>query len=196
MTDTLIKNGLIIDGTGAAPFRGHVKVIGDRIAAVASAEAPEGFDLINQGAQEVVNARGYCLAPGFIDTHSHFDWMLPLTDHGFLHPLLEQGITTVVTGNCGFSPAPVSAGSEEKINGFGELLLDEPLSFEWEAMAGYLDHLSRRPLLFNNAQLLGHGAVHLAEQVDLMGRPSQSAARAYHRSWPDSPWAVKRWWLV
>lgn len=172
MTDTLIQNAMILDGTGAPPFKGHVKVLGDHITAVADGATSDGLDLVKQGAQKIVNAEGYCLAPGFIDTHSHFDWMLPLPDHDFLHPLLEQGITTVVTGNCGFSPAPIAPGDGDRINDFGELLIDKPLSFHWQAMTEFIDQLSNQPLLFNNAQLLGHGSVHLAELVDMRRRPS------------------------
>jgi N-acyl-D-amino-acid deacylase len=171
MADILVENGLVIDGTGARPFKGHVKVVGDRIAAVVDADTGDGVDLIRRGAQTVIDAEGCCVAPGFIDAHSHFDWVLPLPDHDFLHPLLEQGITTLVTGNCGFSPAPVTADNRDQLNSFGELLSDKPLSFNWRGMSEYLDQLSRQDLLFNTAQLLGHGAVHLAELNDMSRRP-------------------------
>ena len=175
MNDMLIQNGLIIDGSGALPFKGHVKVTGDRISAVVNEKTPDGDDLVRNGARKVVDAKGYCVAPGFIDTHSHSDWMLPLPDHNFLHPLLEQGITTVVTGNCGFSPAPVSAGSRKNLNEFGELLVDGPLSFNWQGMDDFLEQLSLQELLLNNAQLLGHGTVHLAELDDLRVSPNPQA---------------------
>ena len=177
MADMLIKNGLIVDGTGAEPYKGHVRVAGDRIAAVVDAESGEGSNLLHSGAPEEIDAEGFCVAPGFIDVHSHFDWMLPQPDHDFLHPLLEQGITTVVTGNCGFSPAPVADDSRKQFNDFGELLLDEPLSFNWHGMSEFLAHLSRQKLLFNNAQLLGHGAVHLAELSDMLERPKPAEVK-------------------
>jgi len=173
MADVLIQNALIVDGSGGAPFDGHVRVSGDLIAAVAASGTADGNDIVARGAAQVIDAADLALAPGFIDAHSHFDWMLPLTDHEFLHPILEQGITTVVTGNCGFSPAPVG-GSEgaERINAFAGFCLEEPLAFEWEDMAGLLDHLSRAELLCNNAQLLGHGSVHLAELGELLRPPT------------------------
>ena len=101
--DVLIKNGLILDGTGRKGFAGHVRIAGHKIESVVPAEAPEADDIASKGAETIIDAEGMAVAPGFIDCHSHFDWVLPLTYHqNFLFPMVEQGITTVVAGNCGF----------------------------------------------------------------------------------------------
>ncbi len=173
MPNLLIRDGIIIDGTGAEGFRGSVYVVGDRIEAVIPANAAETDDIESAGICDIIDAEGLVIAPGFIDCHSHFDWVLPLHHHQeFLFPLIEQGITTVVTGNCGFSPAPISEDSKELVRNFSDILVAEPFSYNWEGMGGFLDYLdSTGGLLFNNAQLVGHGAVHLEAVQDIKRRP-------------------------
>ena len=91
MTSTLFRNGSIIDGTGKPAFAGSLLVEDDRIK-----------DVIKNGAglpqaDKVLDAEGLVIAPGFIDMHSHADWVLPWQDHPqVLKCLVEQGITTVV----------------------------------------------------------------------------------------------------
>lgn len=163
MPDLLIKNGNIINGTGGQPFDGHVYIHKDRIAAVERADTPEGEQLIQKGASEVFDAQGLAVTPGFIDCHTHFDWVLPLSHHpDFLFPMIEQGVTTVVSGNCGFSPVPISPDTKEMINDFAKFLLEEPLSFEWNGMEDFLNYLEKQDgLLFNSAQLVGHGTAQI-----------------------------------
>ncbi len=174
MENLLIKNGMIIDGTGRDAFKGDVVVAKDRIESVISSNTPSGKDSAAPGTDTVIDAEGRVVAPGFIDCHSHFDWVLPLSDHQeFLFPMIEQGITTVVTGNCGFSPAPVTAEVKKIVNDLTETLLDRPLSYEWETMGEFLDYLeSSDGLLFNTVQLVGHGALHLAAVQDYTKRPN------------------------
>jgi len=165
---------MIIDGTGRDAFKGDVVVAKDRIESVISSNTPSSKDSAAPGTDTVIDAEGRVVAPGFIDCHSHFDWVLPLSDHQeFLFPMIEQGITTVVTGNCGFSPAPVTAEGKKIINDLTETLLDRPLSYEWETMGEFLDYLeSSDGLLFNTVQLVGHGALHLAAVQDYTKRPN------------------------
>ena len=101
--DLILKDGTILDGTGAAGVGGSVAVKDGRIAAVGDLGAAQ--------AATTLDCAGKVIAPGFIDMHSHSDWVHPATpDHGaVLAPLLEQGITTIVGGNCGCSPAPFLA---------------------------------------------------------------------------------------
>ncbi len=110
MATLLLRDGQVVDGTGGAAFKGHVLIDGDRIEAV----IPEGQEI--PPADEVIDADGCVIAPGFIDMHSHSDWMLWDDDHpAVLSCLLEQGVTTVVGGNCGFSPAPIRAETMELV---------------------------------------------------------------------------------
>ena len=99
MAEMLIKNGMIVDGTGSAPFRGHLSLSEDRIESVVRANTPEGDALLGREYASTIDAAGFAVAPGFIDAHNHFDWVLPLPDHEFLSPMVEQGITTIVSGH-------------------------------------------------------------------------------------------------
>ena len=174
MGSVLIKNGLVLDGTGREGFAGHVSVEGQKIAAVIPVDTSQGEDIAAKGADTIIDAVGLAVAPGFIDCHSHFDWVLPLPHHpDFLFPMVEQGITTVVAGNCGFSPAPVNAKSKDLLSSISETLLDQALPYTWQSMGEFLDYLeSDSGLLFNIAQLVGHGAVHLAAVGDHTRRPN------------------------
>ncbi len=78
MSKTLVKGGMIVDGTGKEPFRGHLLIENDRIAAVEDVKFPDAISLVSSEMDRVVDAEGFAVSPGFIDCHSHFDWTLPL----------------------------------------------------------------------------------------------------------------------
>lgn len=102
---TIIKNGLIYDGTGGEPYKGAVLIQDDVIADIGALEGVE--------ADSVIDVEGKAVAPGFIDAHSHNDWFLMRSDtNRFFEPFVEQGITTQVTGNCGFSPFGFDKGTQ------------------------------------------------------------------------------------
>src|ERR1041385_7669514 len=98
--DALIRGATVYDGSGAPGLRQDVAIRGSRIAAIGEAAAALG------GAQQVIDADGLALAPGFIDMHSHADHTLPAFPRATNS--ISQGVTTEVIGLCGFSPAPVS----------------------------------------------------------------------------------------
>jgi N-acyl-D-amino-acid deacylase len=180
MPDMLVRNGIIVDGTGREGFRGCVHVIGDRIKAVIPSNATESDDIEGAEIGDIIDAEGLVVAPGFIDCHSHFDWVLPLRHHQkFLFPLIEQGITTVVTGNCGFSPAPITEDNQKLVRDLSDILVAEPFSYNWQGMDEFLNYLdSAGGLLFNNAQLVGHGTVHLEAVRDIKRRPDSAESAA------------------
>src|SRR5438132_8128096 len=104
--DLILAGGTILDGTGRDEFPGAVGVRDGRIAAVG--------DLAGAETGRRIDCTGMVIAPGFIDMHSHSDWVLPQPNHpDVLAPLLEQGITTLVAGNCGCSPAPYLPGNRK-----------------------------------------------------------------------------------
>ncbi len=101
---TLLRNGLVYDGTQNPPRRLDVLLDGERIAAVGERIEADGAN--------VIDCEGLCVAPGLIDAHSHNDFFYDLDDaEGYYKPFIMQGITTQVTGNCGFSVFGVEAGS-------------------------------------------------------------------------------------
>ena len=153
--DLVLRNGLILDGSGADGVRGSVLVKDGCIVGVG--------DEHGAGARQVVDCTGKAIAPGFIDMHSHSDWVLPQPDHGtVLAPLLEQGITTLVTGNCGCSPAPYVPGNRALLPLVGRMLHDHDLTYAWEGIGGFLATLERQGLALNVAQLVGHGTIRAA----------------------------------
>ena len=175
MSKILVKGGLIVDGTGNEPFPGHILIENDHIIAVVDAKSPDAGNLLSSEAAQVVDAEKLAVSPGFIDCHSHFDWMLPLSHHHeFLYPVIEQGITTVITGNCGFSPAPSNDVSRGTVKEYCDFLMDTPFDIPWKGMDGFLNYLdSSDGILFNNVQLLGHGTVHIATLNDIVRQPDR-----------------------
>ena len=157
MKTTLLRGGKIVDGTGGQARDGHVLIDGDRIKALLRAgEALPAAD-------SVIDATGCVVAPGFIDAHSHMDWSLPLDDHPhMLKCFLEQGVTTVVAGNCGFSPAPVEAETFPLLEGRLMGPFEKPLDYSWRSMGEFLDRIQERKPVLNLAQLVGHATIRIA----------------------------------
>ena len=171
--DLILDGGTVIDGTGRDGFSGSVGISEGRIAAVG--------DLAGADAARRIDCTGKVVAPGFIDMHSHSDWVLPQADHGeVLAPLLEQGITTLVAGNCGCTPAPYLPGNSALLPLIGRMLHDRDLDYTWTGMATYLAALEQRGLALNVAQLVGHGTARAAVRGVRSGpcAPDEVAAMA------------------
>lgn len=153
MTDLLIKNGKVFDGTGNSWFKADVYVKGGRIAKI-------GRSLVAD-ANEVVDADGLAVTPGFWDHHTHDDFCLGVTNHPeILECRIRSGVTTVVTGNCGYSPWPYSPDFKEAAvayNGF----LDAGMTNEWDDLTGYFDYLDKQGVILNIATNVGQGAIRL-----------------------------------
>ncbi len=167
MTDLVIRNARIIDGTGAPATCGDIAVTGGRIVEMGT---------VSGRAQTEIDARGQVLAPGFIDIHTHYDPQLCWD--GTASPSPEHGVTTVIVGNCSLSLAPVRADGRDKITRlFGTVEdLDQryfaaAVPYSWESFAEYLDHI--RPALGPNVGVLvGHAALRLY----VMGTDAQRRA--------------------
>jgi N-acyl-D-amino-acid deacylase len=157
-TTTLLRDGTIVDGRGTTAFEGHLLIEDDRIRDVLR----RGEEL--PSADVTIEAEGCVISPGFIDMHSHADWLLPQEDHAEnMRVFVEQGVTTVVAGNCGFSPAPLSSESSRLLDAsLGGLIADKPLDYSWRSMEAFLDRLERARPLLNIAELVGHATVRLA----------------------------------
>src|SRR5207249_2150291 len=153
--DLILEHGTVLDGTGRDGFPASVAIADGRIAAVGV--------LDDASTARRIDCTGQVIAPGFIDMHSHSDWVIPQPDHAeVLAPLLEQGITTVVGGNCGCSPAPYLPGNQALLPLVGRMLHDHDLDYGWSGMGSFLAALERRGLALNVAQLVGHGTVRAA----------------------------------
>src|SRR6266478_7763750 len=105
--DLLIKNGRVIDGSGTPAFRGDVAVRNGKIAEIGK---------LRGAATRTIDADGLVVAPGFIDTHCHYDAQVtwdPLCTYSCYH-----GVTSVLIGNCSLALAPVRRGGEERLAEF------------------------------------------------------------------------------
>ncbi|MFN2375185.1 MAG: amidohydrolase family protein [Candidatus Binatia bacterium] len=153
--DLKFSGGTVIDGSGAKAFRADVAVAGGRISHLG--------DLGGLEAAREVDCRGRIVVPGFIDIHSHSDFLVPGADHGaLLEPFLRQGMTTLVGGNCGFSPAPVNERTRGPVTEASRLISDDAIDLRWETMGEFLDAVEQGGVALNVAQLVGHGAIRAA----------------------------------
>jgi N-acyl-D-amino-acid deacylase len=174
MATVLIKGGRVLDGTGAEAFEGDVLLEGDRIAGLLT----RGED--TPSVDQVLDASGCMVSPGFIDMHSHADWTLALANHDQLMKInLEQGVTSVVAGNCGFSPAPVAPGGPGSAEGsLVAMLVEEPLDFSWRTMGEFLDQVEKNGPVVNMAELVGHASLRAAASAPARGAmPSDELER-------------------
>ena len=137
MTDLLIKNTTVVDGTGTDPFSADVAVKDGRIS-----EVDRGGSL--SAGDRVVDAAGDLLIPGFVDVHTHYDgqvcWDKQVT------PSCWHGVTSIVMGNCGVGFAPVHPGTEDELVALMESVEDIPgtalhegIPWGWETFPEYLD---------------------------------------------------------
>ncbi len=145
--DLIIRNGRIIDGTGAAEVRGDLAIEGRRIAAVGAVQG---------AARREIDAAGRCVTPGFIDVHAHDDAAVvrePAMDFKIM-----QGVTTDVVGNCGAGVAPANEGFKELFaRGFGAILGD--LDLRWTTTADYFAAVDAAAPACNVAAYVPHGVV-------------------------------------
>ncbi|WP_144638396.1 N-acyl-D-amino-acid deacylase family protein [Bordetella genomosp. 13] len=161
--DFIIRGGTVIDGSGAPRQRADVAVAGGRIAAVG--------DLSQVCAARTVDAAGRIVAPGFIDSHTHDDRYLTQTPE--MPAKLSQGVTTVVTGNCGISQAPWLPGRRADVPAPVNLLGTETADFPFATFGAYLRNLERHPPAVNAACLVGHTSLRVAAMDDL-DRPARA----------------------
>jgi len=147
MSDLLIKNGTVVDGTGAARYRADVLVTDGRIAAIGN---------VGGGAARTIDASGLIVAPGFIDPHTHYDaqicWDRSIT------PSSWHGVTTVVMGNCGVGLAPCRPEKREvvtwdlvTVEAIPFDVLNMGLTWDWESFPQYMDAAARRGSAINLA---------------------------------------------
>ncbi len=161
--DLLIRNATVIDGTNAPRFQGDVAVTGKRIESVGA-----GGD---QRGRIEIDAAGKVLAPGFIDVHTHDDRLL-LSDPAML-PKLLQGVTTVVTGNCGISLAPSPPSAPPPL----DLLDDGGTWYRFPSFEAYVAALADARPATNCVALVGHTSlrVRTLERLDREATPAQVA---------------------
>jgi len=154
--DLIIRNGTIVDGSGLPGYRGDLGISSDRIATIGS--------LNGDTAEQVIDAEGMVVAPGFVDGHTHMDAQVFWDTIG--SNSCWHGVTSVVMGNCGFSLAPCAEA--QKMLVLHNLQMAEDISIDamiagipwsWETFGEYLDAVDALPKGINYAGYVGHSAL-------------------------------------
>lgn len=156
MLDVLIRNGLVVDGTGKKGVLSDVGIEGDRIVLVGHANGAT--------AAREINASGQIVCPGFVDPHSHADLSIFREGHArLLEPLVRQGITSFIGGNCGIAMAPLGSKNRDALQQYIEVFTNLDLDREcsWQSMGEFLDTIQQRGLLLNAGVLAPHGVIRL-----------------------------------
>ena len=155
--DLAIRNGTIVDGSGAPRFQADIGIQDGQIVEIGR---------IRSGASQVIDAEGHMVAPGFIDGHTHMDAQVawdPLGSCSCWH-----GVTSVIMGNCGFALAPCQPDQREWIARCLEAVEDIPteammagINWTWETFPEYLDNVDKLPKAINYGAYLGHSALRM-----------------------------------
>jgi len=155
MHDIIIRNAVVVDGTGTEARKADIAIKADVISAVGTVEGT---------AAREIDAEGMIVTPGFIDIHAHYDGQA--TWDGELAPSSWHGVTTVVMGNCGVGFAPVRPDRHdwlvnlmEGVEDIPGTALHEGLSWNWESFPEYMDALDRVPRSIDVAAQVPHGAL-------------------------------------
>ncbi|MBV1906394.1 MAG: amidohydrolase family protein [Pseudomonadales bacterium] len=155
--DLLIRNGTIVDGSGAPRYRGDVAIAEGRIVELGR---------ISSRADEIIEADGLVVAPGFIDAHTHMDAQVSWDKSGTCS--CWHGVTSVIMGNCGFTLAPCRPEEREWFARCLESVEDIPadamlkgVNWNWETFPEYLQTLEALPKGMNYGAYIGHSALRM-----------------------------------
>jgi N-acyl-D-aspartate/D-glutamate deacylase len=157
MLDTKIIGGTIVDGTGKPGFAGDVGIRHGRIVEIGQ---------VSENAGTVIDASGRIVAPGFVDSHTHYDAQVFWDPT--LSPSCYHGVTTVIGGFCGFSIAPLTAESApyirrmlSRVEGMPLETLEAAAAWDWSSFGDYLGRIDGR-LGINAGFFAGHSAIRRA----------------------------------
>ena len=170
--DLVVRNGTVVDGTGAASFDADVAVKDGRIAAVGK---------IRSRGREEIDAKGRAVTPGFVDIHTHYDGQAVWDSH--MAPSSWHGVTTAVMGNCGVGFAPCRAADREKLVELMEGVEDIPapvmhegLNWQWETFPEYVTAIGKRHRDIDLCALLPHAALRVYVMGDRAIRHEKATA--------------------
>jgi N-acyl-D-amino-acid deacylase len=187
MFDLVIRNGVVIDGSGRPRYQADVGVSGGRITSIGR---------IRDKGKEEIDAEGRFVTPGFIEVHTHMDAQVFWDSLGTCSSW--HGITTAVMGNCGFTLAPCAEADKnlvmrslERAEDMSREAMLAGITWQWDTFPEYLDAVDRVPKGINYAGYLGHSALRTyvmgerafeepgsAEDIEAMCRHLEEAVRA------------------
>ena len=154
--DLVVRNGIIVDGTGRSRFVGDISIRDGVLTQV-------GGTVVGETLREI-DATGLVVTPGFVDIHTHFDGQITWDE--ILEPSVSHGVTTIVAGNCGVGFAPVAPDRREQLVHLMEgvedipgIALTEGMSWDWTTYPEYLDSLDKRQWSMDVATQITHGAL-------------------------------------
>ncbi len=152
--DLVIRNGRVIDGSGAPAENADVAIVKDRVVAIDRIPAGSG--------ERELDVSGKVVAPGFIDAHTHDDLALMVMPE--MAPKASQGVTTVVTGNCGISLAPLVPvrPPPPPLD-----LIGHADGYKFAGFGDYLDALDASPAALNSVSLVGHSTLRVGAMAEL-----------------------------
>ncbi|MBT3850797.1 MAG: amidohydrolase family protein [Gammaproteobacteria bacterium] len=151
--DVVIRNGKIVDGSGAKPFIGDIAIDGGKISLVGKFEG---------AGKKEIDAKGNLVTPGWVDVHTHYDGQVCWDP--YLTPSSWHGVTTVVMGNCGVGFAPVRPGDEnfliqlmEGVEDIPGSALHEGIQWDWETFPEFLNAIEKKDFVMDLGFMMGHG---------------------------------------
>jgi N-acyl-D-aspartate/D-glutamate deacylase len=188
VADLVVRNGLVVDGTGGEPYKGDVAIKDGKIIEVGTVAGT---------GKEEIDATGCIVTPGFVDLHTHYDGHVLWDTH--LKPSSNHGVTTALIGNCGvgFAPCkpetrPAMLNFMEGVEDIPKEVMEEGLSWNWETFPEYLDVVAERHLDMDVAAHIGHIPLRayvmgqrgidrepaMPEEIEEMGKVVEEAVRA------------------
>lgn len=151
--DYIIRGGTIIGGTNCPPYKADIAINKGRIQKI----CPR----LNINSATLIDADGLYVSPGFIDIHTHADLFMLDQQRDPIN--LKQGVTSEITGNCGFSPAPLSTENAEILKEYAVPVMGSSKSrWSWELFSQYVSTLDKRDYINNWGTLVGNGAIRIA----------------------------------
>jgi N-acyl-D-aspartate/D-glutamate deacylase len=145
--DLVIKNGTVVDGTGAARYQADIAIANGKIAEIGK---------VTEGAKRTIEAHGLVVAPGFVDPHTHYD--AQICWDGAVTPSSWHGVTSVVMGNCGVGIAPCKPAAREiamkdlvNVEGIPFDVLNQGITWDWETFPQFMDAAAARKPSLNLA---------------------------------------------
>jgi N-acyl-D-amino-acid deacylase len=159
MFDVLIKNAIVINGTGEPMYKADIGIRDDRIEKI-------GY-LTDEKGETELDVAGLLVCPGFIDINNQSDTRWRIFSDPQLESLIQQGITTIVGGNCGSSLAPLA--SSEAIYSIQKWGNVNQINISWQTVADFFKVLEHKKLAVNFGTLTGHGTLRRGLMQDATG---------------------------